>query len=291
MTDQIFCEPKPGFVAHTAASRVLAENPLMRDFVGNVCEVRFPASARTTDALQKYGQSENSSQSGFSLCNNTARGLYDEISYHPEQARRWNGAMSALATQINFDFILGSFPWASYTDATVLDIGGGCGDVSIGLAKHLPSTRFVVQDISDTAREQGADASAEFGARLTFQAYDFRVLQPVGNADIYYFRNIFHNWPDKDCVEILRNQIPSLKKDARLVIDDFTLHEPGTLSACEERKRRWMDINMLVYFGSRERTLEDWRALLTAADPRFVLLNVKVAANQPNTILEVAWAG
>lgn len=82
----------------------------MRDFVGNVCEVRFPASARTADALQKYGQSENSSQSGFSLCNNTARGLYDEISHHPEQARRWNGAMSALTTQIDFDFILDSFP-------------------------------------------------------------------------------------------------------------------------------------------------------------------------------------
>ena len=291
MTDQIFCEPRPGFVAHTAASRLMAENPLMQDFVGNVCEVRFPASARTVDALQKYGESQDSSQSGFSLCNNTARGLYDELSHHPELARRWSGAMSALALQIDFDFILDSFPWASYIDPTILDIGGGSGDVSIGLKTRLPSARFIVQDASETARKQGECISADLGTDITFAPYDFRTPQPVQGADIYYFRNIFHNWPDKNCIDILRNQIPSLKRNARLVIDDFTLHEPGTLSASEERKRRWMDINMLVFFGSHERTLEEWRRLLIVADPHFELVNINRAPDKPNTILEVAWTG
>ena len=289
MTDHIFCEPRAGTVAHTATSRVLAENRLMRDYVGNVCEVRFPASARTVDALEKYGKSQDPSQSGFSLCNNTARGLYDELSHNTEQARQWNGAMSALASQIDFDFILGSFPWTSYNNAVILDIGGGCGDVSIGLGHHLPSATFIVQDVSETARKQGECISRELGARVTFEAYDFRSPQPVRGADIYYFRNIFHNWPDKNCIDVLRNQIPSLKNDARLVIDDFTLHEPGTLSTVEERRRRWMDINMLIFFGSHERRLEDWKTLLAAADPRFELVNVTRGMNQPNTILEVAF--
>ena len=291
MTDHIFCEPRPGIIAHTAASQTIAENPLIQDYVGNVCEVRFPASARTVDALQKYGKSQDASHSGFSLCNNTARGLYDELSHNPKLARQWNGAMSALALQIDFNFILGSFPWTSYTDTTILDIGGGCGDISIGLAPHLPSARFIVQDISETAWKQGQCISHESGAQIIFEAYDFRSPQPFRGADIYYFRNIFHNWPDKNCIEILRNQIPSLKTDARLIIDDFTLHEPGTLSASEERKRRWMDINMLVFFGSRERTLEDWKALLREADPRFELVKTTRASDQPNTILEVAWRG
>ena len=269
----------------------MVDNPLIQDYVGIVCEVRFPASARTVDALDKYGESQDPSQSGFSLCNNTARGLYDEFSHDAELARRWSGAMSALAQQIDFSFILDSFPWTSYTDPIVLDIGGGSGDVSIGLKPHLPSARFIVQDASETALEQGKRISADVNVNITFGSYDFRSPQPFQGADIYYFRNIFHNWPDKNCIDILRNQISSLKADARLVIDDFTLHEPGTLSANEERKRRWMDINMLAFFGSHERTVEDWRTLLVTADPRFELVNISRAPNNPNTILEVVWAG
>ena len=291
MTNHIFCEPRPGFVAHTAVSRLMVDNPLMQDFVGNVCEVRFPASARTVDALEKYGESQDPSQSGFSLCNNTARGLYDELSHHTELSRRWSGAMSALALQIDFNFILDSFPWISYTDPVILDIGGGSGDVSIGLKSHLPSARFIVQDMSEAARKQGKRISADLNVDITFEHYDFRAPQPFQDADIYYFRNIFHNWPDKNCIDILRNQIPSLKTNARLVIDDFTLHEPGSLSAYEERQRRWMDINMLVFFGSHERTVEEWRTLLLTADPRFELVKISRASSKPNTILEVAWTG
>ena len=289
MTDHIFCEPQPGVVAHTAASRLLAENALIRDFVGNVCEVRFPASARTVDALEKYGKSQDASQSGFSLSRNTARGVYDEFSSNDEEGRRWNGAMRALASQIDFDFILNSFPWMSYTNATILDIGGGCGDVSIGLKRHLPTANFIVQDMSETACKQGQGNAASKGSDIRFEVYDFRNPQYIHGADIYYFRNIFHNWPDKNCIEILRNQIPSLKKNARLVIDDFTLHEPGTLAAAEDRKRRWMDINMLVFFGSRERTVSDWEKLLNAADPHFRLANVNRSPHHPNSILEIVW--
>ena len=278
-------------VAHTAASRLLSENALMQDYVGTVCETRFPSSARTVDALEKYGQSQDSNQSGFSLCHNTARGLYDEFSHHTELARRWSGAMSALALQVDFDFILNSFPWASYTNPTILDIGGGSGDVSLGLKSRLHSARFIVQESSEAACKHGERISAELGVDITFAPYDFRTPQPVRGADIYYFRNIFHNWPDKNCIEVLRNQICSLKKDARLVIDDFTLHEPGTLSAVEERKRRHMDINMLVYFGSHERTVQEWKELLITADPRFKLVNVNKALDKPNMILEVAWTG
>ena len=294
MTDHIFHEPRPGFIAHTAASQLLAQNTLVNDFVGNVCEVRFPASARTVDALEKYGQSQDASQSGFSLADNTARGLYDEFSHDPERTRRWNGAMRALALEIDFQFILDSFPWTSYHTPTILDVGGGCGDASIGLAPCLPGAKFIVQDSSESALQHGKDlclSTKTLSSNISFQAYDFRTPQPVHGADIYYFRNIFHNWPDKNCIQILRNQIPSLKKGARLVVDDFTLHEPRTLQPTQERRRRWMDINMLTFFGSHERTLAEWEKLFEDTDERFKLVSVKGAENRPNMILDVAWMG
>jgi len=54
---------------------------------------------------------------------------------------------------------------------------------------------------------------------------------------------------------------------------------------------RRMDINMLVYFGSRERTLGEWDGLLKTADPRFELERTTKAADQANMILVVAWRG
>lgn len=79
----------------------------------------------------------------------------------------------------------------------------------------------------------------------------------VGNADIYFFRWIFHNWSDKYCIQILRNQIPALKKVARIVINDNVLLEPGTLPRWREERLRSMDLTMLELQNSRERELED----------------------------------
>ena len=50
-----------------------------------------------------------------------------------------------------------------------------------------------------------------------------------------------------------------------------------------------MDITMLVYFGSRERTIGEWIELLNTADPRFVLRRATGDPRQPNTILEIGW--
>ena len=46
MTYRIFCEPRQGVVAHTAASKLLAENELTREWVGMVSEEMWPAAAK-----------------------------------------------------------------------------------------------------------------------------------------------------------------------------------------------------------------------------------------------------
>lgn len=60
MTNFIFCEPKPGYIAHTAASRVLKENKLIRSLMGMGENELFPALAKVTTAIHlasssKYG--------------------------------------------------------------------------------------------------------------------------------------------------------------------------------------------------------------------------------------------
>ena len=71
--------------------------------------------------------------------------------------------------------------------------------------------------------------------------------------------------------------MPALQPGARLLIDDQMLPkllpELLPLSAADRRRKRWSDVNMLVYLGARERTLGDWRELLAMADEGFRIIN------------------
>lgn len=112
--------------------------------------------------------------------------------------------------------------------------------VSIGLAKRFPDLNFVVQDLPGVVDEGPSKVPAEIKDRFQFMPYSMLDKQPVKGAPIYFFRAIFHNWPDESCVQILKNQIPALKKGAHIVIDDSTLHEPNTLPSAVEKRRRYV---------------------------------------------------
>ena len=46
MTYRIFCEPQEGVVFHTAASKNLATNPLLHEWIGMVSEEMWPAASK-----------------------------------------------------------------------------------------------------------------------------------------------------------------------------------------------------------------------------------------------------
>ncbi|KAF2163211.1 hypothetical protein M409DRAFT_68527 [Zasmidium cellare ATCC 36951] len=289
MCNHIFREPRTDYVAHTATSKLLAESELMQNFVGITMEEKFRASGRVVDALQKYDGAHSPEQSGFSLAFDTPRGFYDEMEAHPERGRRFASAMNTFASLIPLEPLFNAFDWASFGKATVVDVGGAWGPVSIGLAQRFPDLNFIVQDLAGVVDEGPSRVPAEIKDRFQFMPYSILDEQPVKGAPIYFFRAIFHNWPDESCVQILKNQIPALKKGARIVIDDSTLHEPNTLPSSVEKRRRSMDLSMLTWFGSRERTVDDWEKIFKAASPSFQLRHAKPAGMNYN--LDVEWTG
>ena len=46
---------------------------------------------------------------------------------------------------------------------------------------------------------------------------------------------------------------------------------------------------MLIYFGSRERTVDDWKYLLDKVDGRFIIEGFNAASGQTNVIISVRW--
>lgn len=99
--------------------------------------------------------------------------------------------MSAYASTIPLDPLLTGYDWSAFESGTIVDVGGGYGAVSIGIAKSFPQLKFVVQDFSDVIADGLAQVPAEFSNRISFMAYDMMNPQIVKDADIYLFRGIF----------------------------------------------------------------------------------------------------
>lgn len=58
VTQLIFEEPRPGVIRHSAASRLLAEDARIYDYVATVSDEMWPASAQTCNAWAKFPGSE-----------------------------------------------------------------------------------------------------------------------------------------------------------------------------------------------------------------------------------------
>ncbi|KAG8526577.1 uncharacterized protein KY384_008778 [Bacidia gigantensis] len=291
MTNHVFQE-REGRVAHTAASRILKEEGTMADIVGIMTEELFPGSARTVDALVKYNGAKEAHESGFSIGHNTPLSLYAELSHHPSRGRRFAGAMSGFADRSPIGTLAKSFDWDSVS--TVVDVGGGWGDVSLDLARRFGHLRFTVQDLGHVIEGRPklgeGEGEAGVGRRVEYVEHDFFGEQDAKGKDVYYFRYIFHNYPDESCVRLLKAQIPGLKKGAHILIQDAVIPEPrDELPAYKEKYRRSMDLVMLTFFGARERTLREWKEIVGKADERFEVRYQEAAPGTPSDILDVVW--
>lgn len=113
------------------------------------------------------------------------------------------------------------------------------------MARAYPNLQFVVQDL-DEAIIKDADAKkpADVADRVRFMVHDFLTPQPI-QAAVYYFRMIFHDWPDKYCINILRQLIPVLTPGSKVVINDAVIPGPGTVPLDREAALRNSDMHML----------------------------------------------
>lgn len=289
MTKNIFQEPRKGVVSHTAASRLLAEDSQLHDWVGASTDELWQAAAQTINALVKYPGSQEPNQTGFALANGVEKSIYEVFAMHPDRAKRFGNAMASFTagTGYELEHLINGHDWSSIGSGLVVDVGGSNGFVSVGLASAFPQLRFVVQDFEEVVAS--ANVSSDFKDRIQFIGHDFLSEQPIKNADVYLFRWIFHNWSDIYCVRILRSLIPALKRGAIILINDNVLPEPGTLDLWQEERLRSMDLTMLEIQNSRERELDEWAVLFREADSRFEFLGGTQPTGSRLWILKARW--
>jgi hypothetical protein len=106
---------------------------------------------------------------------------------------------------------------------------------------------------------------------------NFFTSVPAG-GDAYVMKWILHDWDDERALQILKNCHAQMRPDARLIIVDCVVPETN-----EPDFSKFIDLNMLVMTGGKERTAREFEDLLAAAG--FKLLQV-IPTDQPTSIIE-----
>lgn len=243
--NRLFKEVRRGYIAHSLASKKLAEDHLLQEGLWILAEQFLTAAPYAVEALEKWKDQEPN-HTAVSLALGTDKGTYDYMDDKPELAKRFALAMTGFArytsrpTAAPRTRLLEEYPWAALGSSTVVDVGGSRGTDAINIATKFPSLSFVVQDLPKMLLGAAEQVPPALQGRIRFVPYSFFTPQTV-TADAYLIKQCFHNWPDHYCVRILQNQIPALKPGARLIVCDSVVPEPGVMSLMEERMVRCVD--------------------------------------------------
>ncbi|WP_054813527.1 methyltransferase [Nocardia arizonensis] len=205
--------------------------------------------------------------------------FFDRVAADRELGEVFDRAMTSIAS-MSVEPLLRGFDFARFD--TVVDVGGGEGRFLAEILRRTPRSRGILFDLPEVVA--GAPARlAEMGVadRCEIRAGSFFDEVPAG-GDAYVLKHVVHDWDEERIAAILRTLRAAMSPRARLLLIELVLPEhrrphPG----------KYIDLEMLVNTGGRERTESEYRALLARSG--FTLLRT-VETVSPENVIEAALA-
>ena len=163
----------------------------------------------------------------------------------------------------------------------MVDIGGGDGGLLADVLAERPELRGVLVELPEAA-ERARERLAEAGVldRVRIEAGSFFDHMPA-DGDLYVLRRVLHNWNDENVRQVLKRLRASMPAEARLlVLEELLPAAPDASSASAgawaKPRNRIVDLLMLVLMEGRDRTAEEYTALLE--DAGFTVKSVTTGA-------------
>jgi len=182
---------------------------------------------------------------------------FEHISGTPERADIFDRGMVNVS-DMELDPVLAAYDFSPF--GTIADIGGGYGAVLASILMLNPGATGILFDLPQTA--EGAKRyfeAAGLGARIEVSGGSFFDSVP-GGADAYLMKHIVHDWSDEEAIQIMRNIRVRIPAGGKLLLIEDVIPAPGV-----PHFSKFLDLEMLVATTGRERTGEEYRALMAKA--------------------------
>ena len=201
--------------------------------------------------------------------------IWKYFQQNPEDAAVFNNSMSNVTAAAN-EAITSLYDFSQF--GTIIDVGGGHGGLITSILKKNPEVRGVLFDAAEVI--EGARPKIEAAGladRLETVSGDFFKSVPEG-GDAYVMKWIIHDWDDEKSNTILRNIRNRMQPNSKLILVDCVVPETD-----EPHFSKFIDLNMLVMTGGKERTEKEFAQILEAAG--FKLLRV-ITTDMPHSMVE-----
>jgi hypothetical protein len=244
-TQGIFREDSSGKFAHTDQSRLLrSDHPQsMRALLSAGLSWTIFSELRTALSTGRPAMTVVAPDGFFAF-----------LTTHPEEARRFDEAMTAKAN-IDIGSLMLAYDFSKF--GLIADIGGGRGHLIKIVLASSPSSKGVLFDLPHVV----AKALVQSSERLSIQGGDlFRDALPT--ADAYVLMNVIHDWDDPEATKILNGVRRAAPELSKLLVIEAILPERAEPGPTGYNRAMLTDVAMLAFSGGRERTLSKYQALL-----------------------------
>jgi O-methyltransferase domain/Dimerisation domain len=200
---------------------------------------------------------------------------YDFLMSNPEFAGiffQGMGSMSGAET----DPVVAAYDFSQFQK--IIDVGGGRGTLISGILQAAGNAQGILYDAPFATKDAGPVLEeAGVAGRCTIEAGSFFESIPAG-GDAYTLKHILHDFPEPECLAVLKNVRDAIKPDGKLLVIEYVL--AGNNS---RHIGNIIDLWLLLLLGAKERTSEQYTELFAKAG--FKLTRV-VSTTSPVSIVE-----
>ena len=214
-------------------------------------------------AWEALEHSIQTGQSGFDHIQ--GENIWEYFAAHNQEKQLFDSATMNLSELFDHE-LANAYDFSSVN--TVVDVGGGRGSFLFTLLQtyaHLQGTLLELDTTITSASHLLSELQLE--NRCTMVAGNFLETVPTG-ADLYVLKQVLHTWNDEQAIRILQCCREAMRSDSRLLIAEMFPNPPSTNipEGGYDPFVGFQSLQMLVLFGGRERSEEQFRRLLYSAD-------------------------
>lgn len=200
--------------------------------------------------------------------------IFQYLTQHPDEAQIFDDTMTELSA-IDGPAVTDAYSFDGIR--SIVDVAGGHGFLLATILARNPQMRGTLYDAPHVIEGAKSGPLKPLMERCTLTSGDMFSSVPDG-GDAYIMKHIIHDWPDDLCLKILRACRKNVTLKGKLLVVDSVI-QPGN----DFSPSKFLDLQMLIFPGGRERTEKEFRELLAAGGWQ---VNRIIPTRAPDSIVE-----
>jgi len=184
--------------------------------------------------------------------------LFEYAAKNLDYSKVFNEAMnsySAMHTAMVLE-ALNAYDFSNVNN--ICEIGGGQGHLLSHLHSKYNHLNGTILELAPVVNNQGSSWPNKMGLENRCKYIQGNMFEQVPSADLYMMKMILHDWNDNECIKILSNIHKSASEKSRIFIIEHIVPDPLT-----PHFSKLFDIHMMCATTGRERTIEEYKSILT----------------------------